>query len=103
MVDILFRLEKIIDSRKDGANQDSYVAELFQDGIDRIAKKIGEEATETVIAAKGGVHSEVVHETADLWFHSIVMLRYMGIDTKEILEELERRFGKSGLAEKKAR
>ena len=103
MVDILFRLEKIIDSRKDGANQDSYVAELFQDGIDRIAKKIGEEATETVIAAKGGVRSEVVHETADLWFHSIVMLRYMGIDTKEILEELERRFGKSGLAEKKAR
>ena len=103
MVDILFKLEQVIDARKDVVTQDSYVAELFKDGVDRIAKKIGEEATETVIAAKGGIRSEIVHETADLWFHSIVMLRYMGIDTEEILEELERRFGKSGLAEKKAR
>ena len=103
MVDILFRLEQAIDARKDGAYKDSYVAQLCEGGVDRIAKKIGEEATETVIAAKGGARSEIVHETADLWFHSLVMLRYMGIDTTEVLEELERRFGKSGLAEKKAR
>jgi phosphoribosyl-ATP pyrophosphohydrolase len=103
MSDVLAKLSATIDERRHANADDSYVASLFGDGLDRILKKIGEEATETVIAAKGGDARAVVYETADLWFHSVVMLRFMDIDPAEVLGELERRFGRSGLEEKAAR
>ena len=81
----------------------SPVARLFDDGLDKILKKIGEEATETVIAAKGGDRREVIYETADLWFHSVVLLKFLDIEPADVLAELERRFGRSGLDEKAAR
>lgn len=103
MSDVLERLSAAIDARRSADASQSYVAGLFRDGLDRILKKVGEEATETVIAAKGGDARQVVYETADLWFHSLVMLKYMDIEPAEVLAELERRFGRSGLDEKAAR
>lgn len=103
MSDVLEKLGNVIDARRQAGRDDSYVASLFADGIDRILKKVGEEATETVIAAKGGDRAQIVYETADLWFHSVVMLKYLDIDPGDVLAELERRFGRSGLEEKAAR
>ena len=103
MSDVLDRLSEVIDQRRAAGADESYVARLFEGGIDRILKKVGEEATETVIAAKDGDRAQVVYETADLWFHSAVMLKFLDIEPAEVLTELERRFGRSGLDEKASR
>ena len=102
-VDILQRLAKTLERRK-GANPDgSYVARLYAGGPDAILKKIGEEASETLLAAKEGDKLQIVKETADLWFHCLVMLSYYGLTADDVLQELQRREGVSGLAEKTAR
>lgn len=103
MSDILDKLAEMLESRKDAEADTSYVASLYARGLDTILKKVGEEATETVIAAKDGEKTQVVYETADLWFHSLVMLSHLGIDHRDVLAELERRFGLSGLEEKASR
>jgi phosphoribosyl-ATP pyrophosphohydrolase len=93
----------VLEQRKQADPDSSYVAGLYRKGLDSILKKVGEEATETVIAAKGGDADELVYETADLWFHTLVLLVHQGVDPDEVLNELERRFGLSGLEEKAAR
>jgi phosphoribosyl-ATP pyrophosphohydrolase len=100
---ILERLEAAIAERRGAEAATSYVASLEKKGLDAILKKIGEEATETVIAAKGGERGAIVHETADLWFHCLVMLSHSGIALADVLAELERREGKSGIEEKNSR
>lgn len=101
--DILARLMVILESRKAADPDSSYVAGLYHRGLDTILKKIGEESAETIIAAKSGDKQQVVYETADLWFHCLVMLAQQNLDVRLVLEELERRFGVSGLDEKAAR
>lgn len=103
MSEILTQLAAVIDERRGADPGASYVAGLCHAGLDKILEKVGEEAVETVIAGKNGERGQVVYETADLWFHSLVMLRFMGIEPNEILQELERRMGRSGLDEKAAR
>lgn len=110
MSDILERLAEVIESRKPingGDPEKSYVARLFAKGDDAILKKIGEEATEAVMAAKdaraGGDKSKVLYECADLWFHSLVMLAQFDLTPQDVLNELARREGLSGLEEKAAR
>ena len=107
---VLQRLADIIESRKlanGGDPEKSYVARLFSKGDDAILKKIGEEATETVMATKdarvSGDHSKVLYECADLWFHSLVMLAQYDLRPQQVLDELARREGLSGLDEKAAR
>jgi phosphoribosyl-ATP pyrophosphohydrolase len=101
--DVLERLERAIAERRAADPKSSYVAALNAKGLDAILKKIGEEATEAVIAAKGGDKAAIVHETADLWFHCLVMLGRQGVAVAEVLAELERREGRSGLDEKASR
>ena len=101
--DILLRLMAVLASRKDADPDTSYVAGLYHQGLDSILKKIGEESAETIIAAKSGDPRQIVHETADLWFHCLVMLAQQNLDAQLVLDELERRFGVSGLDEKAAR
>ncbi len=101
--DILSKLAATIAARKNGDASASYVASLNAKGLDHILKKIGEEATETVIAAKGHDKDHIVKETADLWFHTLVMLSWHGLTPDDVLKELERREGTSGIAEKAAR
>jgi phosphoribosyl-ATP pyrophosphohydrolase len=101
--DILAELAKVLEQRKSADKDSSYVARLYAKGLDAILKKIGEEATETVIAAKSGDSAQVIYETADLWFHCMVMLAHLDLDPQQVLQELERRFGLSGLDEKAAR
>ena len=101
--DILLRLMTVLASRKDADPEASYVASLYHKGLDTILKKIGEESAETIIAAKSGDKQQIVYETADLWFHCLVMLAQQNIDARLVLEELERRFGVSGIDEKAAR
>jgi phosphoribosyl-ATP pyrophosphohydrolase len=101
--DILLRLMAVLASRKDADPETSYVASLYHKGLDTILKKIGEESAETIIAAKSGDREQIVNETADLWFHCLVMLAQQNIDARLVLEELERRFGVSGIDEKAAR
>lgn len=101
--DTLARLAAIIESRKGGDPDKSYVARLFHKGTDTILKKIGEEATETVIAAKSGDKQQLVYEMADLWFHNLVALAHYGLGPLDVLRELERREGLSGLEEFAAR
>ena len=101
--DILQRLMAVLAARKDADPGSSYVAGLYHEGLDSILKKIGEESTETIIAAKSGDKKQIVHETADLWFHCLVMLAQQNLDARLVLEELERRFGLSGIEEKAAR
>ena len=101
--DILRRLAAVLEQRKLADPDSSYVAGLYAKGLDTILKKVGEEATETVIAAKGGNRDQLVYETADLWFHSLVLLAHQEISPDQVLHELERRFGLSGLEEKAAR
>ena len=103
MKDTLFKLEETIASRKGAPRESSYVAALNAKGLDAILKKVGEEATETVIAGKGGDREEIIRETADLLFHTLVMLGHQDISLAEVLAELERREGVSGLDEKKSR
>lgn len=100
---ILQRLAVILESRKDADPDSSYVAGLYAGGLDAILKKVGEEATETVLAAKNADPQQLVRETADLWFHTLVMLAYQGLGPAAVLQELERRFGISGIEEKAAR
>jgi len=99
----LRKLADIIESRKGGDPDKSYVARLFAGAPDSILKKIGEEATETVMAAKDGLPDRIVAETADLWFHCLVMLAHHGLRPEQVLAELDRRAGTSGLEEKAAR
>jgi phosphoribosyl-ATP pyrophosphohydrolase len=101
--DILARLMAILESRKAADPDSSYVARLYHGGLDTILKKIGEESTETIIAAKSGDKQQVVYETADLWFHCLVMLAQQNLDVRLVLEELDKRFGVSGIEEKAAR
>jgi phosphoribosyl-ATP pyrophosphohydrolase len=101
--DLLKRLGQTIAARGKGDPSASYVASLFAKGEDAILKKIAEEAAETVLAAKGGDRLHLVRETADLWFHSLVLLAWHGLAPEDVLAELERREGVSGLEEKRAR
>ena len=101
--DILQRLMAVLASRKDADPDSSYVAGLYHKGLDAILKKIGEESAETIIAAKSGDKQQIVYETADLWFHCLVMLAQQNLDARLVLDELERRFGVSGVDEKAAR
>ncbi len=101
--DTLARLAEVIEQRKLGDPDKSYVARLFHKGNDAILKKIGEEATETVMAAKDGDRQKIVYEVADLWFHSMIALSAFGLKPGDVLAELERREGLSGLEEFAAR
>ncbi|HUP30988.1 MAG TPA: phosphoribosyl-ATP diphosphatase [Usitatibacter sp.] len=101
--DILKRLQEAIEARRTVPSSESYVSSLNARGLDAILKKVGEEATEAVIASKGGERSAIVHETADLWFHCLVMLSWHGITVEDVLAELERREGRSGHDEKASR
>jgi phosphoribosyl-ATP pyrophosphohydrolase len=100
MSDVLTRLAEVLEARKEADPDSSYVAKLYAKGLDAILKKIGEEATETVMAAKDGVPDKVVYEVADLWFHSLVLLAQQDLHPDAVLAELDRRFGLSGLEEK---
>lgn len=97
--DTLARLAAVIESRKGGDPEKSYVARLFHKGTDTILKKVGEEATETVMAGKDGDRAKIVYEVADLWFHSLVALAHFGLKPDDVLAELARREGLSGLQE----
>jgi phosphoribosyl-ATP pyrophosphohydrolase len=105
--DVLAQLAAVIESRRGGDPEASYVARLLARGEDAILKKIGEEATETVLAAKdagrGAPRERVVAETADLWFHCLVMLAHYGLQPQQVLAELQRRAGTSGIEEQAAR
>lgn len=97
--DTLARLAAVIESRKGGDPENSYVARLFHKGTDTILKKVGEEATETVMAGKDGDRAKIVYEVADLWFHCLVALAHFGLKPDDVLAELARREGLSGLQE----
>ncbi len=99
----LDKLSAVLESRKGADPASSYVAGLYAKGLDAILKKIGEEATETVIAAKDGEAGPLLHEIADLWFHTLVLLAHQGLKPDDVLAELDRRFGLSGLDEKAQR
>ncbi len=105
--DILRRVAQVIESRKNADPSSSYVASLHHKGLNKILEKVGEEAVETILAAKDAAHSknndDLIYETADLWFHSLVMLSALNLEPQAVLAELERRFGLSGHAEKAAR
>ena len=101
--DILAQLTEILEQRKGAAPDSSYVANLYDKGLDAILKKIGEEATETVMAAKDGDAEKLIYEVADLWFHTMVLLADQDLSADDVLEELARRFGVSGHDEKAAR
>jgi phosphoribosyl-ATP pyrophosphohydrolase len=101
--DVLTRLAEVVESRRGADPEKSYVARLLHKGEDAILKKIGEEATETVMAAKDGDGSRIVAEMADLWFHCLVALAHYGLRPQQVLAELARREGLSGLDEKAAR
>mgnify|MGYP000886337668 FL=1 len=108
MSEVLAQLDAVIAERRRSADpSSSYVAKLCQGGLDRILKKVAEESGETLIAAKnverGGDPRELVAETADLWFHCLVMLARLDMQSSDVLAELERRFDLSGIAEKAAR
>ncbi len=106
-MDLLSELDAVLAQRRQADPASSYVASLHHQGLNKILEKVGEECTETLIAAKDAEHSgerdELVYETADLWFHSMVMLSHLGLNSQDVLRELARRFHVSGLAEKAAR
>ncbi|MDP5210112.1 MULTISPECIES: phosphoribosyl-ATP diphosphatase [unclassified Microbulbifer] len=108
MRDLLRQLDTVLEDRKgEGDAQQSYVASLHEKGLNKILEKVGEEATEAILAAKdaqtSGDNRDMIAETADLWFHSLVMLSHLGANSQDVLRELGRRFGLSGLEEKAAR
>jgi len=103
MSDVLSRLADLLEQRKSADPQSSYVAKLYAKGMDSILKKVGEEATETILAAKEGDPAKIVYETADLWFHCLVMLAQAGLKPQDVLDELARREGLSGIEEKAKR
>ena len=96
-------LQAVVESRRTANPEQSYVASLLRKGDDAILKKVGEEATETLIAGKNADPGPLVHEVADLWFHLVVLLVHKGLSVQDVSEELARRFGISGHAEKAAR
>ena len=98
--DILNQLSDVLEQRRQANPDKSYTARLFAEGADGILKKVGEEATEVVIASKSGENDAIIHEIADLWFHTMVLLKYHGLDIEDIFKELESRFGLSGIEEK---
>ena len=100
---VLERLEETIAARRGADSGASYVASLNAKGLDAILKKVGEESAETIVAAKNGERAAIVHETADLWFHCLVMLAWHGVKVADVMAELERREGRSGIDEKNAR
>ena len=113
-MNVLAELTAVLQERRSADPDSSYVASLYAKGLNRILEKVGEEATETILAAKDAdgrtagedaeaVRTALVGETADLWFHTMVMLVHLDVDPEEVLRELERRFGLSGQAEKAAR
>ena len=97
---VLSQLAEVLESRKGADPSNSYVAKLYDKGLDAILKKVGEEATETVMAAKDGDKQHITYEVADLWFHTLVLLADQGLHPDDVLNELGRRFGLSGLEEK---
>lgn len=101
--DILRQLAKVLEERKTSEPGSSYVASLYAKGLDAILKKIGEEATETVMAAKDGEADKIIGEIADLWFHTMILLAQQGLGPDQVLAELARRFGVSGHVEKASR
>ena len=103
MSEVLQRLAEVLEQRKQAEPDSSYVASLYDKGLDAILKKIGEEATETVMAAKDGDNGKLIYETADLWFHSMVLLAHKGLGPDDVIQELGRRFGVSGHDEKASR
>lgn len=107
MSDTLNRVAQVLEERKSADADSSYVASLYHKGLNKILEKLGEESIETIIAAKdaqiSGDCSDVIYETADLWFHSLIMLAQLGQHPQAVLDELDRRFGLSGHAEKAAR
>jgi phosphoribosyl-ATP pyrophosphohydrolase len=103
MSDVLQQLAQVLEQRKQTQPDSYYVAKLYAKGLDAILKKIGEEATETVMAAKDGDRDKLVYEVADLWFHTLVLLAQQGLGPEQVLDELQRRFGLSGLEEKARR
>ncbi len=104
---ILEALARVLEERKQAAPESSYVASLYHKGLNKILEKVGEECTETLIAAKdaerSGEYDDLVYETADLWFHSLVMLSHFNLQPEAVLNELARRFNVSGHAEKASR
>lgn len=102
-LDVLQQLSATLEARKGADAQTSYVASLYAKGVDGIAKKVGEEAAETIIAAKNDDDQALVRELADLWFHSLVLLAHRGLKLQQLTDELARRAGTSGHAEKAAR
>ena len=109
MSDVLTELAAILEKRKKSSSSDSYVSSLHEKGLNKILQKIGEEATETILAAKdydeqtGKNQQAVISETADLWFHTMVMLSHLNLTPQQVLDELKKRFNMSGLAEKASR
>ena len=107
MSDVLAKLTQVLEARKQAAPEESYVASLHHKGLNKILEKVGEEAVETILAARdveqGGEVDKLIYETADLWFHSLVMLSHLGENAQSVLDELERRFDLSGLEEKARR
>ena len=107
MSDILKALDHVLEERKSAEPDSSYVASLYHKGLNKILEKVGEESTEMILAAKDAEHSkdmaDIIYETADLWFHSLVALHQLGVSSEDVLKELERRFDLSGLIEKQNR
>lgn len=107
MDNLLARLDEVLEQRKRASAETSYVASLHQKGLNKILEKVGEECTETILAAKDAQSSaelsDLVYETADLWFHTLVMLSHLGSNSADVLAELGRRFDLSGLEEKASR
>ncbi|MGA7949828.1 MAG: phosphoribosyl-ATP diphosphatase [Thiobacillaceae bacterium] len=101
--DILQRLTETLEARKGADPESSYVARLYARGLDAILKKVGEEATETVMAAKDGQNEKIICEVADLWFHCLILLASRGLSAQDVLNELGRREGRSGIEEKASR
>ncbi len=101
--DILQAVYQVIQERKTASPDSSYTASLMAKGIDKVLKKLGEEAAELIIAGKGGERKEIVYEAADLFFHTLVLLGFAEIPLEEVYAELRRRFGTSGIAEKASR
>lgn len=104
---VLRQLSAVLEARKQASADESYVASLHVKGLNKILEKVGEESIETILAARDAEQSgsceKLIYETADLWFHSLVMLSHLGADASAVLEELERRFDLSGLEEKAQR
>ncbi|MDX1795951.1 MAG: phosphoribosyl-ATP diphosphatase [Hydrogenovibrio sp.] len=104
MSEILSELDQVLEQRKQETPDSSYVASLYHKGLDKILKKVGEEATEVIMAAKDDQYGQdkehLVYEVADLWFHTMILLAQKGLSSQDILKELERRFGLSGHEEK---